>query len=286
MSRITVAAIQLNGQPGAEDNLRLLEPLLAAAREAGATMAVLPENLLCMGQRDGDKFEAADRAPDWLWRDRVLALGARHGLGLVAGSLYCHPDPAQTERVLARCWLSDRGGAIAGHYDKRHLFDVEAASGESYHESRTIAPGDNPPIVLSCEQLRWGLSICYDLRFAEHYLALALAGAQIITVPAAFTHTTGQAHWEPLLRARAIETQCFVIAANQCGRHASGRQTWGHSMIIDPWGRVLAQAGHEPGIITAELDLGLQRELQQRFPVHSHRRPTELTGAQDSAGAP
>lgn len=275
--KLTVAAVQMSSTPDAEENLATLGLLLDQAQAAGATMAVLPENLLCMGRRETDKWGSADTAPNWLWRDRVLALGLQRGMGLIAGSLYCHEANDTDERVRARCWVSNPNGDIEGHYDKRHLFDVEAAVGESYRESRSIAPGENAPVVVHSAGVSWGLSICYDLRFAEHFRALADRGAQVFTVPAAFTQTTGEAHWEVLLRARAIENQCFVVAAGQCGTHASGRKTFGNSMIIDPWGRVLAQAGVEPGVIAATLDMDEIQELRARFPVHQHRRTDGYT---------
>ncbi len=275
--KLIVAAVQMSSTPDAEENLALLDAALEQAEAAGASMAVLPENLLCMGRKDTDKWEWADTAPDWSWRDRVLARGRARHLGLVAGSLYCREAAEADPRVRARCWVTGPEGGVQGHYDKRHLFDVEAAAGESYRESRSIAPGSNAPVVTTAAGVRWGLSICYDLRFAEHYRALADRGAQVLTVPAAFTRTTGAAHWEVLLRARAIENQCFVVAADQCGTHASGRQTFGHSMIIDPWGRVLAQAGDEPAVITASLDMDELQELRKRFPVYQHRRTDGYT---------
>jgi nitrilase len=275
MSQICVAALQWNGSPEPEANLHALEQGLAEAAAQGATVAVLPENLLCMGKHEEDKYASADQPPHWYWRDRVLRLGAQFGLGLIAGSLYCQL-PAEAPRVRSRCWVSDAQGQPLGYYDKRHLFDVDAGQGERYQESRTIAPGDNPARVIASQGASWGLSVCYDLRFAEHYWALREQGAQVIVVPAAFTYTTGEAHWEVLLRARAIETQCYVVASNQCGTHASGRQTWGHSMIIDPWGHILAQAGHQPEVLTAALDLQELHALRERFPVANHRRGSEV----------
>lgn len=269
---LIVAAVQMHSSPEAEANLRQLAGLLDQAQAAGASMAVLPENLLCMGRREKDKWATADTAPAWHWRDRVLKLGKERGLGLVAGSLYCREANDIEERVRARCWVTSPEGDVEGCYDKRHLFDVQAAAGESYQESRSIVPGSNAPVVCAAAGMSWGLSICYDLRFAEHYRVLTARGADILTVPAAFTKTTGEAHWEVLLRARAIENQCYVVAADQCGTHASGRETFGHSMIIDPWGRVLARADTEPGVITAEVDRQQVQELRARFPVNEHRR--------------
>lgn len=275
--KLTVAAVQMSSTPDADESLAQLDGALEQVQTAGACMAVLPENLLCMGRQETDKWESADTAPDWVWRDRVLALGRQRGIGLVAGSLYCREASDTDQRVRARCWVTEPNGSLKGYYDKRHLFDVEAAAGESYRESRSIAPGGNAPVVVAAAGVRWGLSICYDLRFAEHYRALADRGAQILTVPAAFTRTTGAAHWEVLLRARAIENQCFVIAADQCGTHASGRETYGHSMIVDPWGRVLARAGDEPAVLTATLDMDELQELRTRFPVYQHRRTDGYT---------
>ncbi len=275
--KLTVAAVQMSSTPDAEQNLAQLDDALEQAQTAGACMAVLPENLLCMGRHETDKWESADTEPDWVWRDRVLALGRQRGVGLIAGSLYCRETTDTDPRVRARCWVTEPEGALKGYYDKRHLFDVEAAAGESYRESRSIAPGANTPVVVAAAGVRWGLSICYDLRFAEHYRALADRGAQLLTVPAAFTRTTGAAHWEVLLRARAIENQCFVIAADQCGTHASGRETYGHSMIVDPWGRVLARAGDEPAVLSAALDMDELQELRTRFPVYQHRRTDGYT---------
>lgn len=271
MTQLTVAALQWNGSPEPEANLMALEQALAQAAQAGAQVAVLPENALCMGRAEEDKYASADVPPDYGWRDRVLQLGAQAGVALIAGSLYCRL-PQEAPRVRSRCWVSDAKGQPLGYYDKRHLFDVDAGEGERYQESRTIVPGANPARMIPCAGANWGLSVCYDLRFSEHFWALRDLGAQVIAVPAAFTYTTGQAHWEVLLRARAIETQCYVVASNQCGIHASGRQTWGHSMIIDPWGRILAQAGHQPEVVTAALDLQELQALRERFPVANHRR--------------
>lgn len=269
---VRVAVVQMCSTPDAEDNLRALEALLDDAKAQGAQFAVLPENLLCMGRSETDKWQTADTAPHWYWRDRVLQLGNHRNMGLIAGSLYCREQEAEDERVLARCWVSDSGGHICGYYDKRHLFDVTAAEGESYRESRSIRKGGNGPRVITAGGVQWGLSICYDLRFPEHYRGLVDLGATVMVVPAAFTETTGEAHWEVLLRARAIENQCFVLAANQGGRHASGRHTYGNSMIIDPWGQILERCDHTPGVICTELDFTELAALRHRFPVLQHRR--------------
>lgn len=271
-NKLTVAVVQMCSSPDANENLATLGKLLRQAHACGAQMALLPENVLCMGKTEGDKWHSADVLPDWSWRDRVLQLGVDYGLGLIAGSLYCREEKATDPRVTARCWVSELNGQVCGFYDKRHLFDVTAREGESYRESSSIRPGENGPTVVAAQGVQWGLSICYDLRFPEHYRSLVEQGAVVMTVPAAFTETTGEAHWEVLLRARAIENQCYVLAANQGGEHASGRKTFGNSMIIDPWGRVLSRCGREPEVICAELDFQELAKLRRQFPALEHRR--------------
>jgi predicted amidohydrolase len=168
--------------------------------------------------------------------------------------------------------LFDPKGKVAASYDKIHLFDVNLASGEAYRESDTVSPGDR---LVSADTPwgRVGLTICYDIRFPHIYRALAKAGADFITVPAAFTKTTGQAHWHILLRARAIETGAFIIAPAQGGRHANGRETFGHSLIISPWGEILAEGGTDPGIILAEIDPTQTKAVRARIPALQHDRP-------------
>jgi predicted amidohydrolase len=159
-------------------------------------------------------------------------------------------------------------------YDKIHMFDVDLVEGESYRESRTYRPGESGCVA----ETPWapiGMTVCYDMRFPYLYRTLAHAGAKVLTVPSAFTRPTGRAHWHVLLRARAIETGCFVIAPAQCGEHAGGRETYGHSIIIDPWGEVLAEAGDEPGVIVADIDLARIDEVRQMVPSLSHDRPFE-----------
>jgi predicted amidohydrolase len=173
--------------------------------------------------------------------------------------------------VVNRSLLIDAAGAIVARYDKIHLFDVDLDGGESYRESATVQPGDRPVLAPTPWGLM-GLSICYDLRFAYLYRALAQAGALYLAIPAAFTYTTGSAHWHVLVRARAIETGCFVFAANQGGTHAEGKRTWGHSLIVDPWGRVLADGGEAVGFVTAEIDPAKVEEARSMVPALRHDR--------------
>ena len=203
---------------------------------------------------------------------RFRALAAELGIFLHIGSLAIRLDGT---RVANRSYLIDPEGRIAAHYDKLHLFDVDLAGGESYRESDHARPGATA-IVAELPFGRLGLSICYDLRFAALYRALALAGAEFIAVPAAFTKQTGEAHWHVLIRARAIETGTFVLAAAQGGLHENGRSTFGHSLIVSPWGEVLAEGGEEPGVVFADIDLAASAEARARIPALKHGRDFDV----------
>jgi predicted amidohydrolase len=185
------------------------------------------------------------------------------------GSLAVKLD--SNDKVANRSFLLDAVGNIVASYDKIHMFDVQLPSGETYRESATFKPGETA-VVAPTPWGQLGMSVCYDVRFAVLYRALAQAGASILTVPAAFTRTTGKAHWHILLRARAIETGCFVVAAAQCGTHAEGRQTFGHSLIVDPWGEVLADGGEEVGVTLARIDTARVAEVRGMVPALSHDR--------------
>ncbi|MEL5847997.1 MAG: carbon-nitrogen hydrolase family protein [Candidatus Igneacidithiobacillus chanchocoensis] len=265
-STLCAAVAQMVSSASQAENLRRAESLLAEARAAGAELVLLPENFSFMGLQDTDKLalmEEPGRGPvqDWL-----AAQAARLGIWLLGGSI---PLRATDGRCHASLLVYDDTGRLRARYDKMHLFDVQLAEGESYRESGTIAPGDTPCQVES----PWGgvgLSICYDLRFPELYRQYA--GASLLVVPSAFTVPTGRAHWEILLRARAIENQAFVLAADQGGNHANGRSTWGHSMIIDPWGQILAQLETGEGIAIATLDMSQLVQTRERLPALQHRR--------------
>ena len=184
---------------------------------------------------------------------------------------------AGKSRVVNRSLLVDPSGAITARYDKLHLFDVDVGDGQAYKESATVEPGERAVLAATPWGLA-GLSICYDLRFAYLYRALAQAGAGMLTVPAAFTYATGKAHWHVLARARAIETGSFVLAPNQCGTHAEGRKTWGHSLIVNPWGEILADGGEEVGIVTATIDLDQVTEARRKIPALKHDRSFPAPG--------
>ncbi|MEA1013114.1 carbon-nitrogen hydrolase family protein [Sphingosinicella sp. LY1275] len=248
--------------------------LVAAVEEAaagGATILFTPE---MSGLLDRDRDRAAAHLSDEA-QDPVLAAVceavARTGLWVHIGSLALKGERADG-RLVNRGFLIDSAGAVRARYDKIHLFDVDLPTGESWRESASYAGGERA-VVAETPLGRLGLSICYDLRFPDLYRALTGAGATILAIPAAFTVPTGQAHWHVLLRARAIEAGAFVVAAAQAGRHEDGRDTFGHSLVVDPWGKVLLDMGSEPGVGFADVDLAQVDEVRRRLPAIAHRRP-------------
>jgi predicted amidohydrolase len=263
------ALLQTTGGIDPAANAAMLVDAIGRAASAGAAMLFTPE---MSGLVDRDRVRAATCivAED---EDIVLAAvrdaATRTGLWVHLGSLAVRRADG---RFANRGYVIDGTGAIRARYDKLHLFDVVLPDGERWQESATYAPGESA-VVVDTPLGPVGLSICYDLRFADLYRALAAAGARILAIPAAFTRPTGAAHWEVLMRARAIETGCFVLAAAQTGAHADGRVTWGHSLAIDPWGRVLVDMGEAPGLALVEIEPGLVDDARGRIPVATHRRP-------------
>ncbi len=265
----TVAALQMTSGNDPDANLETAGRLLKAAAARGAQVAVLPENFSLMPLRDADRRAHAEADGTGPVQDFLARTAARLGIWIIAGSLPL--TQASGERNAQACLVYNAKGIRAGRYDKIHLFDVELPErSESYRESAHMAPGDQV-VALDTPAGRLGLSICYDLRFPELYRRLQSAGAQWLIVPAAFTATTGAAHWEPLLRARAIENLCYVVASAQWGTHPNGRQTWGHSLIVDYWGRILTQLAEGEGVITAPIDLAAQAAARVKFPALAHR---------------
>ena len=266
---ISVAALQMCSGDGREANLASAGRLLALAAARGARVAVLPENFSMMAQRDADRRALAEADGAGPVQDFLAQQARALQLWIVAGSVPIANAPG--ERTAQACLVYDERGERVARYDKIHLFDVDIPErNESYRESAHMAPG-NRVVTLATPAGRLGLSICYDLRFPELYRQLQGAGAQWLVVPAAFTAPTGEAHWEPLLRARAIENLCYVVASGQWGEHPNGRRTWGHSMIIDYWGRIQAQLADGEGVITAAIDLVAQAEARRNFPALGHR---------------
>lgn len=251
-----------------EQNLAEAGRLVREASQRGAVLAVLPENFAIMADNDAQRL-AAGEADDAGPIQAFLADTARtNGVWLVGGTI---PFRASRNKVYAACLLYNPAGERVTRYDKIHLFDVELGNGERYYESNGIEAGA-APVVAETPFGMLGLSICYDVRFPELYRRLLDAGAEIVVVPSAFTAYTGRAHWETLVRARAIENSVYVVAAAQTGRHPNGRETYGDSMIVSPWGEVLARRPQGPGIVIAECDLAQLRTVRRQFPSVAHRR--------------
>jgi deaminated glutathione amidase len=264
-----VACVQNCAERDMAPSIAALEPLIRGAAKDGAQLIVLPEMATMIEPQNAKLLEkaVAEAADPGLKRFRELA--RETGSWILVGSLLVKADGEK--RVVNRSYMLSSAGEIAAHYDKLHLFDADLASGEVYRESATVKAGSRAMLAPS----PWGpigLSVCYDLRFAYLYRALAQAGAGYLAIPAAFTYTTGKAHWHVLVRARAIETGSYAFAANQGGTHAEGRRTWGHSLIVDPWGEVLADGGENVGWITADVDPARVQEARRMIPALRHDR--------------
>ncbi|MBK7299824.1 MAG: carbon-nitrogen hydrolase family protein [Moraxellaceae bacterium] len=269
---VTVAAIQMNSLDNLQDNLQQAEALLIQAANSGAKLAVLPENFAVFAAgRQIHTAQQMSMIQAWLAEQSI-----KNKLWLVAGSIPClyRPDGQSVlqDKVRACCLVYNPQGELAGRYDKIHLFDALLADQQAqYQESATFEAGDEI-VVINTPFANIGLSICYDIRFPALYQALRDKGADIIVVPAAFTALTGAAHWQVLLRARAIENQCMMIGAGQSGWHSASRQTWGHSQIIDAWGKVLAEQEQGVGVVLAQYVKAELQQVRQQMPVLRHRR--------------
>jgi predicted amidohydrolase len=262
-----VAVCQLNARDDRQANLATASDLLDRAAAAGADLAILPEYVDYLGPAAG---QPKPEPVDGEFAEFFASAARRLGIWVLAGSFHeVGPDPQHTYNTSL---VFDRAGELAATYRKIHLYDVEIPGRVSYLESRGVAPGPEP-VVVTIDGVRVGLSICYDLRFPELYRQLAVAGgAQLLVVPAAFMMHTGRDHWEVLLRARAIENQCFVAAAGQIGDHDPGRTCFGRSMVIDPWGMVLAQAPDTVGVVSADLDFARLHTIRAELPSLANRR--------------
>lgn len=269
---MSLSVIQMASQADVQSNLKIARRLLERAAEQGARLAVLPENFAAMGHADPlalGRAEAQGAGPILPW----LGQAARDlGLWIVAGTLPLPPDGEPDAKPRACSLLVDDRGQRVARYDKLHLFDADVADSRGrYRESDHYAPGQRL-VVADTPLGRLGMTVCYDLRFAELYLALRAAGAELISVPSAFTLTTGAAHWQSLIRARAIETQCYMLAAAQGGEHPGGRITFGHSSIVDCWGRMLCEQPTGDAVLSASRDAAEQAAIRHCMPVLSHRR--------------
>ena len=267
---LRVAAVQMNSGDDVDANLQQAQVLCSAAAADGAELILLPENFAFLTARDADKLRIQEPETEARLQAFVRDLAMQLGCVIVAGAM---PVTGEGDH---RPWSQSRvvgaDGRLLGSYNKMHLFDVALPeSDEYYRESGCTRPGSEP-VCVDAAGTRLGLSICYDLRFPELYRTLGHQGAELLTVPAAFTVPTGQAHWELLLRARAVENLACVVAAGQTGTHPGGRRTWGHSMIVDPWGEILAVLPEGIGHICADLDLSALRDRRRSFPVLDHLR--------------
>ena len=253
------------------DNLTVASKLIRQAKAQGAELIMTPETTNMMEPRRALLFEKAVAEEDDASAAGFSALAAELGVWLLIGSLVVRVAP---DKAANRSMLFDPKGRVAARYDKIHMFDVEIPDGQSYRESKAYQAGVQA-VLADLPWGRLGMTVCYDLRFPYLYRDLAQAGAGFLSVPAAFTRFTGQAHWHVLLRARAIETGCFVFAPAQCGTHAQGRETFGHSLVIAPWGEILADGGEEPGVILAKIDPALIVKARAMVPALTHDRPIE-----------
>jgi predicted amidohydrolase len=270
-SAFKVALVQMRSAMEPKANIAAALAAIEQAKSAGADYVLTPEMTNIIAKRERMMATIVDEE-----RDPTLAAlreaARKHSLYVHIGSLAIKASP---ERAANRSFLIDRRGDVVARYDKIHMFDVDLAGGESYRESHSYRPGDLA-VVADLPWGRLGVTICYDLRFPALYRALAESGASFLSIPSAFTKPTGEAHWHVLMRARAIENGCFVFAAAQGGRHESGRESFGHSLIVDPWGQILAEGGTEPAVILADVDPAQVTAARSRIPSLHHGRRFEM----------
>ena len=267
-----VAAIQMASGPNVQANLSEAERLIGEAVKGGAGLVVLPENFALMGMSEGDQLKIREDDGNGPIQEFLSAQARLHGIWVVGGTLPVR-DP-ESEKVSAACMLFNDQGERVARYDKIHLFDVKLEeSGESYNESATFRHGENI-VVADTPFGKLGLAVCYDLRFPELFRGMLDRGVEIVALPSAFTAITGKAHWESLIRARAIENLIYVVAAAQGGYHVSGRETHGDSMIVDPWGAVLQRLPRGAGVVLGKIDLERLHNTRRSFPTIAHRRLT------------
>lgn len=270
-----IAALQMAAGPQVQANLMEAGRLIKEAAARGAGMVVLPETFAMMGENEVDKVKIAETFGEGPIQTFISQQARKYRVWIVAGTIPLRSD--DPTKVYAASLMYNAKGDVVARYDKIHLFDVVLSENqEIYTESDTTVHGKQP-VVVDTPFGRVGMSVCYDLRFPELYRRLSEEGAQILLIPSAFTELTGKAHWEVLIRARAIENLCYVVASGQGGYHTSGRTTYGHSMIVDYWGRVRDVREKGAGVVLAEIDLDALEQTRKTFPVLSHRCPKETT---------
>jgi len=270
-SPLRAACIQMCSGDDAQANLARAGELLKEAAEQGAELALLPENFAFMSESGDARQAVAEPEAQSRVLDYLSRRAREYGMAVIGGSVALMPSGSG--KIRNSCPVFSHRGDLLGIYDKMHLFDVDLEN-EHYRESDSIVPGDTP-LAVKVKGWKIGLSICYDIRFPELYRFYADTECHVLTVPAAFTVPTGMAHWETLLRARAIENQAYVLAAGQWGEHPGGRKTWGHSMIVDPWGDVLVRLEEGEGVIVGDLDISFLKGVRNMLPALAHRRKIE-----------
>ncbi len=268
-----IAAFQMVSSPDLDENLEHARRGVAEAASAGAELVALPEYFCQMGLRDADKLKIAETPGQGPIQQALADLARTHGVWIIGGTLPLQA-PGHSDRAFNSCLAFGPDGQMAARYDKIHLFRFDDGE-RRYDEAQTLLPGQDPVTfdapLRSGPTLRVGLSICYDLRFPELYRTMMNPPCDLIVVPAAFTHPTGEAHWELLLRTRAVENQCWVLASAQGGAHANGRRTWGHSMLIDPWGRIVSVLPEGEGVVLGDVDLEVTHRVRRQLPALEHR---------------
>ena len=270
-----IAAIQMCSSRDHQANLVTASRLITQAAHQGAKLVVLPEMFTIVDADDSAKLQVGEPYGQGIAQQTMADLACQLGVWIVAGTLpITTGDP---HKVRAACLVYNDQGEVVARYDKVHLFDAELSAEEAYRESHSTEAGTEHAVVVQTPLGKVGLAVCYDIRFPEQFIGLAKAGAEIIVLPAAFTKTTGKAHWHLLSRCRAIDSFCYFVGATQGGDHDSGRQTFGHSLIVNPWGEVVAEAPQAgDSIVYHDVDLRLLKDIRQRIPLHQHRLPAIL----------
>jgi predicted amidohydrolase len=276
MRRLQVALVQMCSNAKADTNIASVHAAFEEAARHNADLLVTPEMTTVLDRRPGALLEKSHAQADDPHLQTMSALARHYQMDVLVGSIAIRVD---TQRLANRSFFINRQGDVVAHYDKIHLFDVDLGGVERYQESARFVAG-HEAVVVKGANYTLGMSVCYDLRFAQLYRDLALAGADILAVPSAFTVPTGQAHWHTLLRARAIETGCFVLAPAQHGQHEDGRTTYGHTLVVNPWGEVMAEKPDGTGILMAELDLSQVRQAREKIPSLQHTRTYQLRNIQ------
>ncbi len=267
--RLVVGLVQMTSSSCIEDNLRKAQGLLEQAADQGAQVIVLPESFALMEKYNGQKLDYLEQDGQGKIQDWMSAMAKELGVLLVGGTIAIESDVEK--RPYARCYIYNEKGLKLTHYDKIHMFDVSVKDGESYLESANTLAGTEP-VVFEWNGVIFGCSVCYDLRFPELYRLYQSSNVEVILAPSAFTLATGKVHWKLLLQARAVENLAFVVAPNQTGTHDNQRKTYGHSMVVDPWGEIIGELDDCEGVLLSELKIDKISQIKAKFPVHQHRK--------------